>query len=962
MIVALGIRAIAQDTPSTASAPQRFVLNLPEGVSLISAPLDTGQTIAQNQFLGLPPDYSSFYGWNPDTQQWVPGLQVPARIGGGYWIYLSSPATLVVEGQPYGYFAAVTDHIAPGWHLFGVPFQEGIGWKDFHLFASGNPISLDTAMAMGWIDSNVLTTQGNQFQYQAPGQPLLPGVAYWVHTTVPLDLRAEREAAVTPATSNASGQAGAQASSLSGESTSTSTMGWLAAVCGFLEKLAEGAAQFAEGNWAAFGADVAGGTFGLIDYALEEGSSPTSQLSQMDAQLDTLIGDVGALQSQSVQTNNGIQGLQTWLNNQALSTAISNADSWLNSNVQEHDNSQRSREWARWQLAGCNNQNPLPSTCPEADTNPTGPNAVVNTVNSADLTAFQNTYITNRGTPTSTGDFPLFWAESVIGTFSIPAWDDPNGVDVLEGAIYTGLTANMGAQSNGLMAYMEQIFLSRPECVNDVSASTCDLYELVYIPLEQYFQHAIADQAQLVEAQVEADGVLAQELGSAYQGNANLVINKSNKYLNGEAEAFLEVAEQLALYRAADGTMDWNNFGSSDAGQILARADFLVMQLAGNNYGQPVEPGFYAAPWPSSGVVGRVFYVNGEPVLSGTRAVCPDTSQTFAVGQASCASPVAQLSENASSNRSVTGDWPYLQWQTSSGTAAGTSTNQWTVQRLQPATLATGSYLVNSTTAARLGANLFVGNYDSSYDNLPAPATGSITFGSLNGIEGAIGKYGLPLGESPWTTSGPTTTNKCCGLTSPSPFQVSFSTSDVTDAPGGAFLDAAYPVMPVPIGDQGYSTEFQVSWSATSDIKLAALPTGFTHQHVHWPTTVNVNLNGGVTATYADDGSIIGGSVYYSSLAMSQQLLAGNSQEASAANSSCTSSFNTCTIAGAQSIDAGSLALTAGTQYTFRASFSSAVLPYSQSAFTSNYTYRSSNNNSAATWVIDAPVVTLTKQ
>lgn len=67
-----------------------------------------------------------------------------------------------------------------------------------------------------------------------------------------------------------------------------------------------------------------------------------------------------------------------------------------------------------------------------------------------------------------------------------------------------------------------------------------------------------------------------------------------------------------------------------------------------------------------------------------------------------------------------------------------------------------------------------------------------------------------------------------------------------------------------------------------------------------------------------------------------------------AANNSCTAPFNSCTMAGAQSIDAGLLPLAADSQYTFQAWFSSVVLPYSQSAFKFHYTYRSSKGKSAA--------------
>src|ERR1039458_9163341 len=281
------------------------------GVSLISAPLDTGQGLARDAFLGLPPQYPLFFGWDPDTQDWVSGDLVPAGIGGGYWIYLPIPATLVVAGQPYSYVTSLTKHVDPGWHLFGVPFQEGIGWNDFHLYVSGNPIGLDAAVGLGWIDANVITVQGSVVQNQTPGQPLVPGVAYWVHTLVPLELRAERPADATPAivpevappampdVSPSQPQlVGAQPSSSSEQSTATSVMGWLGAIASFLADAAKGAFEISEGNFAGAGFEFAAGTFGLVEYGLGEATPPTDQFTQMDAKLDTLITDVASISSQ----------------------------------------------------------------------------------------------------------------------------------------------------------------------------------------------------------------------------------------------------------------------------------------------------------------------------------------------------------------------------------------------------------------------------------------------------------------------------------------------------------------------------------------------------------------------------------------------------------------------------------------------------------------------------------------
>jgi hypothetical protein len=334
--------------------------------------------------------------------------------------------------------------------------------------------------------------------------------------------------------------------------------------------------------------------------------------------------------------------------------------------------------------------------------------------------------------------------------------------------------------------------------------------------------------------------------------------------------------------------------------------------------------------------------------------------------QAFCGSPVAQISEDISSYRTPTGDWPYLLWQTSgSGTsilATGTLNNQWKVQRLKPMmSLPLGQYVVNSTLTGRLGANLVVATYDSNYNSVTPGTTGGIVFGSLNGIEGSIGKYGLTLGQGPWTAAG--------GATGDVSAQLSISYTDATDAPGGAYLNVTYP--PIPGAPSSLSHGAASSpwvWSTSANIQLnsSSLASGFSKVHVHWPTTVNVNLNGTVLNTSTNPcGSGCGRDEYYSYIKLDQQLLDSKSNavsNASIENTQCNSSpFNQCNITGAQSLDVGSLTLAAATQYTFKASFSSDVDPYDK-CFCGNSTWRSAIAGSKAVWVINAPVLTLTKQ
>lgn len=982
-------RVYAQDAPPAAPAPQYYTLSLPPGASLISSPLDTGTGPAVDAFLGLPSQYPLFFGWSSASQAWISSADAPAGLAHGFWVYLPTPATLVVAGQPFSAFTSVNTPLEPGWHLFGVPFEEGVGWTDFKLYASGNPISLDTAINIGWIDSQVTTMQGSELQYQTVGQPLLPGMAYWVHTTVPLRLRADRQPSSASATDPSSSptplvraHSSGNSTGSSGDSTGSTVMGWLSSIGQFLGDVAEGAAAATEGNWAEANFDWAGGAFGLIEYGLNPGApNSSSQLTTMETQLDGLIGDVGALQNQMADLNNSITGLTQYIySTNALGANLKNAETWLQSYYADQTQTLQSRNWARWYLAGCIPQgaNPVyPASCPEAS----------NPVTQSNLGLFQKNFITNPGftnlpagqLTVASDDFPLWWAYAVLGNQSLVPAYMVNGTKASDFVkeIHTGLT-NSSAGPNALMAYMQWVFSQDAKCNSDVSNSTpgasCDLFNDIYLPTEAYFVQVLGDQTQLAEAVVEADNVLAEKFPntSTYTNAASLYMDGPggvNQQVNDEVEAFLEVAEQIALYRAADGTQDWNTFGSSDAGQLLARADFVAAQLG--RQPDTSNPNL-TPPWPASGVVGRVFYTIAEPTLEAnqTRGVCSYVS----ANQANCPDPQAQISENISSNKTLTGNWPYLLWSTSgSGTSAtGTPNTQWKTQRLTPLSLPVEgqdavTYVVDSTVPARLGANLVVATYNpATYISEPAGTAGGIVFGSLNGIEGPIGKYGLSLGESPWTITGPTTTHT--GGTPPANvFQVSYSTSSTSAAPGAGSLDVTYPPIPTVVSGQHAST-VQESWSVSANIELGN-SSSFPKQHLHWPTSVNVNLTGGVSATYEGNGVVMGGSQYYSSLTLSQQLLSGgktinNSASpavAASAQTQCPGApFNTCTITVAHPMDIGSLGLAPGATYTLQASFASQVLPYTQSAFTGNYTFRSSKSGSSAAWTISPPMVTLT--
>lgn len=180
------------------SQPLPYVLRLPAGVSLISSPLDAGSGPAIDAFIGIDGDVPLLFEWDSSTQRFLAPENSMLSAGAGYWYYAPAPSTLLIFGQPYGLFTHLTRDVVPGWHLFGVPFTAGIDWTGVHLYASGNPIGLETARELGWIGSDILTMQGSRWEVHPTGAPFEPGAAYWMRTTVPLSIRAAPPAAPAP--------------------------------------------------------------------------------------------------------------------------------------------------------------------------------------------------------------------------------------------------------------------------------------------------------------------------------------------------------------------------------------------------------------------------------------------------------------------------------------------------------------------------------------------------------------------------------------------------------------------------------------------------------------------------------------------------------------------------------------------------------------------------------------------
>ncbi len=242
---------------------------------------------------------------------------------------------------------------------------------------------------------------------------------------------------------------------------------------------------------------------------------------------------------------------------------------------------------------------------------------------------------------------------------------------------------------------------------------------------------------------------MAQVLPAQHSGDSATAMSHFERQLSEEVEMFLRVAEHIALYRAADGRFDWSTFDTTDAAQVLARADFVAMRLIGHAYDPHRPDPTLNPPWPRQGVVGRVFYTVDVP-QSVTDTL---TREVWCRSKGAC----ANLSLASSLNPAY-GSWPYLWWKRDGDTAIGTPSKAWKVRRITPVNLPVGEYYVKSAVPFHNMAGLVVAFYDDAYKVAPVgvdtPDTRALPFGSFVGIEGNLGTWALARDRMQWSMGG----------------------------------------------------------------------------------------------------------------------------------------------------------------------------------------------------------------
>ncbi len=840
LLLLVGPAAAQTTVDEQVPVPVPEVIELPAGVSLISAPLDAGTGLARDAFGAIEPEWPLFFGWDAAAQEFTEPEDSMLSMGAGFWYWAPAPTTLLVAGQPYrsithhtmlsmgaGFwywapapttllvagqpYRSITHHTRdtyPGWHLFGVPYSQGVGWTGLRLYASGNPVGLETAEELGWVRMPVLSQWGSAWQALEPGQPFEPGHAYWLRTTVPLSVRLEPG----PTSMEDAGTSVREVAANVGDGQANVSTEAIGLVGETLQGMAEVAALVAEGNYVAAAAKGIGVILCLSHDGLSQPDDGLAEkLTALDTKMDRLLDEMEAISSQLANLENQVEIVKDTIAVNRLNDKVEAADLWLDSFYNNPKLAAKTLTWARWAMADCNT---AADVCRNATT--------VSSLNKFRELWYRSPFKLGDAKDKladPSNDFLVSWSYSVLGYYELAPYK-AGGMDAHQIVRALHNTMIEDPTTNPLMAFQDRLF-REGQCFGDTTATACDLYTDVYLPLEAYFQKVVAAQTALVEALVEAASVRAQVDPDHFANDPKAILSDFNDQLAAEAEIFVRTAEQIALYRAADGRFDWSSFDTTDAAQLLARADFVAMRLIGHAYDPNRDKPELNPPWPEKGVVGRIFYSVDEPTSTTTRGVCAYPNVWMCT----------DLLEAPKTLREVTGSWPYLVWTASGDTAIGTPSRKWRVRRLQPQELPVGGYIVISAVPARGWAGLVVAYYDDSYlaDSGKLNPTGKrvLPFGSFVGLEGKLGT---------WALASPRTTWKMSGNTSNDLYRLVQSGTDT-----GATVRVTFE-------DSGYFLRNKIDWSDLAQVSLQESSTSpafseFTHIRVSWPSVLTAKLH-----------------------------------------------------------------------------------------------------------------------
>jgi hypothetical protein len=161
-----------------------FTLHLQPKWNMISLPFITDPN-PSNVFSSLTGTWY-LYQWDPINRVYLTKNQITLEPGEGYWLKVSTPQDLVVQGQPYN--QDLTLSLSLGWNLVGYPFLSSSSWSSPRIIYNGNLYTLDQAAANNIITPYVYTWNGTSYDNVKSLGSFQPGKGYWFKAKVNCEL------------------------------------------------------------------------------------------------------------------------------------------------------------------------------------------------------------------------------------------------------------------------------------------------------------------------------------------------------------------------------------------------------------------------------------------------------------------------------------------------------------------------------------------------------------------------------------------------------------------------------------------------------------------------------------------------------------------------------------------------------------------------------------------------------
>jgi len=154
--------------------------NLSSGWNLISLPLSTDPD-PKVVFSGLPT--WRFYAWNPITRSYLDKNHATLGVGKGYWLWVPTALTYQISGIP-NTSSSTEIPLYSGWNLIGTPYNQAIPWDSVQVKRGSLTVSLNQAVANGWVRSYAYYWESNSYKMLKSGGSFEPLKGYWFYARV----------------------------------------------------------------------------------------------------------------------------------------------------------------------------------------------------------------------------------------------------------------------------------------------------------------------------------------------------------------------------------------------------------------------------------------------------------------------------------------------------------------------------------------------------------------------------------------------------------------------------------------------------------------------------------------------------------------------------------------------------------------------------------------------------------